>query len=98
MTIPVKSSHPQDEVEVLETKLRQQLLRSNAGHIHNNSYYWTYHEKRNNIIEYFHSPYMLVRRMCGLFQGVVEMGRFYLVDTVEYLINLQWRRKSLSRE
>ena len=27
----------------------------------------------------------------GRLQGVVEMSRFYLVDTVEYLINLQWR-------
>ena len=31
-------------------------------------------------------------RIFGRFQGVVEMRRFYPVDTVEYLINLQWRR------
>ena len=26
------------------------------------------------------------------FRGVVDMSRFYPVDTVKYLINLQWRR------
>ena len=26
------------------------------------------------------------------FRGVVEMRRFYPVDKVDYLINLQWRR------
>ena len=34
-------------------------------------------------------------RMLGRFQGVVEMRRFDPVDTVEYLSNLQWCRKSL---
>ena len=34
-------------------------------------------------------------RIFARLQGVVEMVRFYLVDTLEYIINLQWRRKSL---
>ena len=33
--------------------------------------------------------------MCAYLQDVEEMRRFYPVNTVEYLINLQWRRKSL---
>ena len=35
--------------------------------------------------------------MFGRFQVVVEMRRFYPVDTVEYLIHLKWRRKSKQR-
>ena len=34
-------------------------------------------------------------RTFGRFQGVVEMCRFYALDTVEHLINLRRRRKSL---
>ena len=33
-------------------------------------------------------------RIFARLHGVVEMGRFDLVDAVEYLINLQWRRES----
>ena len=39
-----------------------------------------------------HSPSKYCVRIFGRSQGVVEMRRFYPVDTVEYLINLQWRR------
>ena len=31
-------------------------------------------------------------RIFARFQGLVEMHSFYPVSTVEYLINLQWRR------
>ena len=36
--------------------------------------------------------------MFGKFEGVVEMHRFYPVDTVEHIIYLQWRRKSLKHK
>ena len=36
--------------------------------------------------------------MFGRFEGVLAMHRFYPVETVEHLIYLQWRPKSLKRK
>ena len=50
---------------------------------------------RSNKQGYLHATPFIPDMSQSRFQGVVEMDRYYPVDTVEYLINPHWRRKSL---